>query len=90
MDIPPPLSSPHKYKRIRKRSTSIKDEQKMDDLESALLAAGIKPGWLKIHRIIGKRYVCTYVLYVLLNLCKTSVCLTRCVCLFTYCTYVLH
>jgi hypothetical protein len=55
MDIPPPLSSPHKYKRIRKRSTSIKDEQKMDDLESALLAAGIKPGWLKIHRIIGKR-----------------------------------
>ena len=27
----------------------------MDSLESALLAAGIKPGWLKIHRIIGKR-----------------------------------
>ena len=33
----------------------------MDRLETSLLAAGVKPEWLKVHRIISKRYVRTYV-----------------------------
>ena len=61
MDNPPPQSSPHKHKRIRKRSTSVVNEDKMDRLETSLLAAGVKPEWLKVHRIISKRYVRTYV-----------------------------
>ena len=56
MDNPPPQSSPHKHKRIRKRSTSVVNEDKMDRLETSLLAAGVKPEWLKVHRIISKRY----------------------------------
>ena len=55
MDNPPPQSSPHKHKRIRKRSTSVVNEDKMDRLETSLLAAGVKPEWLKVHRIISKR-----------------------------------
>ena len=30
----------------------------MDRLETSLLAAGVKPEWLKVHRIISKRYAC--------------------------------
>lgn len=63
MDNPPPQSSPHKHKRIRKRSTSVVNEDKMDKLETSLLAAGVKPEWLKVHRIISKRYVHTYVVW---------------------------
>ena len=65
MDHPPPQSSPHKHKRIRKRSTSVVNEDKMDRLETSLLAAGVKPEWLKVHRIISKRCAPCCSMYIL-------------------------
>ena len=37
----------------------------MDRLETSLLAAGVKPEWLKVHRIISKRYVRAVRMYML-------------------------
>lgn len=57
MDIPPLLQLPmHVERRRKRRSTASHGDERWEDAERVLLEAGIRPQWLQIHRIIGKRW----------------------------------